>query len=92
MLMVALNDKAESVRRLRQRYKIDAPIVMTQVTSQLPIDFGIATNRWEAQVPGWVLLRPDGEVALIKIGLNRPDQLERTIQRLMNSKAEEASK
>lgn len=92
LLMVALNDKAESVQRLRQSYRIDAPIAMTQITSQLPIDFGIATNRWEAQVPGWVLLRPNGEVALIKIGLNKPDRLERAIQSLMNSKTEEVSK
>lgn len=92
LLMVAINDKADSVRRMKKSYDIQAPIVMTAATSPLPIDFGIMTNRWYGQVPGLVLLRPDGEVALIEIGSDDFDHLESAIQRLTAGKAEEAAK
>ena len=65
---------------------------MTQFTAQLPIAFGIATNRWTGEIPGFVLIRPDGEVALIEVGVNDPDHLEKTLECLMSSKADEASK
>lgn len=92
LLMIALNDKADALRRIRQDYQIHAPIVMTQFTAQLPIAFGIATNRWTGEIPGFVLIRPDGEVALIEVGVNDPDHLEKTLECLMSSKADEASK
>ena len=68
LLMVALNDKADAVRRMRQSYEIRSPIAMMGPMAQLPIDFGIATNLWTGQIPAYVLIRPDGEVALIAIG------------------------
>ncbi len=92
LLMVAINDKEAALRQLRQRYGIDAPIVMTKLTSPLPIDFGIATNRWTGQVPGLVLIRPDGEIALIKLGICQEGCFEKTIESLMTEKAGEASK
>jgi len=90
LLMVALNDKPEAVRSMRQKYKIGAPIAMMHIMSQLPIDFGITTNRWTGQVPAFVLIRPDGEVAMIAIGY-AAKRLDKTIQCLMSCKADEAS-
>jgi thiol-disulfide isomerase/thioredoxin len=91
LLMVALNDKADAVQRMRRNYKVNSPVVIMQATSQLPIDFGIVTNRWSGQIPGLVLIRPNGEVALIEIGVNDPN-LGKTIECLMNCKADEVSK
>jgi thiol-disulfide isomerase/thioredoxin len=87
LLTVALNDKPEAVRRMRQTYKISSPIAMMQATAQLPIDFGIMTNLWTGQIPGLVLIRPDGEIALIAIGAIDPSHIEKTIECLMNCKA-----
>ena len=89
LLMVALNDKAEAVRRIRQSYKIGSPIAMMGAMAQLPIGFGITTNLWSGQIPGLVLIRPDGEVALIEIGCIDSCHIEKTIDGLMNNQANE---
>ena len=92
LLLVAINDKPDAVRHMRKTYNITSPIAMMQVNSELPIDFGVTTNRWWGQVPGLVLIRPDGEVALIAIGALNADRVEKTIEGGMNLKADEASK
>lgn len=96
LLMVAMNDKTEAVRRMQQRYDITSPIAMMQAMSPLPIDFGITTNRWTGQVPALVLIRPNGEIALIEIGGFDANHFEKTIERtidcLMSCKAEDVLK
>jgi len=92
LVMVALDDKEGALRHLRQEYNIHAPIVMAKWTDQLPIAFGVATNRWTGQIPGLVLIRPDGEVVLVEIGVNDPDRTDKTIESLMNSKPDESAK
>jgi thiol-disulfide isomerase/thioredoxin len=87
LLMVALKDKAEAVRRMRQSYEIRCPIAMMQPMAKLPIGFGITTNLWSGQIPAYVLIRPDGEVALIASGAIDADHIEKTIDSLMSSKS-----
>ena len=89
LLMVALNDKSEHVRRMRQQYSINWPIAMMQEMSQLPIDFGITTNLWTGQIPALVLIRPDGQVALVDIGGINSDHIKTAIDCIMNCKADE---
>ncbi len=90
LLTVALNDKAGAVRTMRQKYKIASPIAMMPAMAQLPIDFGITTNHWTGQVPGLVLIRPDGEVALIDLGCCEANRIDKTIDGLMSGKTDEA--
>ena len=92
LLTVALNDRAPAVRRMQQEYKISSPIAMMQIMSQLPIYFGITTNLWTGQVPALVLIRPDGDVALIEIGCFDAIPLEKAIEGLMNPNANEVVK
>lgn len=92
LLMVALNDKAGAVRRMRQNYEIKSPIAMMAGMAPLPIGFGVVTNLWSGQIPALVLIRPDGEVALIAIGAVDPNHIEKTIDCLLNCKANEVSK
>lgn len=92
LVMVALGDRAEMLRHVRQQYDIHAPMVMAKWTDQLPIGFGIATNRWTGQIPGLVLIRPNGEVALIEIGVNDPDRTDKTLTELMSEKTDESGK
>lgn len=89
LLMVAINDKAEAVRRVRQVNHIESPIAAMQAMAQLPIDFGITTSRYTGQIPAYVLVRPDGEVALIAIGAMDADHIGKIIDCLMNCKANE---
>ena len=89
LLMVALNDKPDAVRRMRESYKIKSPIAMMPFTAQLPIDFGVATNRWTGQIPGYVLIRPDGEVSLIALGAVYANHIEKTIDCLISCPANE---
>jgi thiol-disulfide isomerase/thioredoxin len=92
LLTIALNDKAEAVRRMQQRYGINSPTAMMQATAQLPIDFGVTTNRWTGQVPSLVLLRPDGEVAMIEVGGFDASYFEKTIECETSCKADEVLK
>lgn len=92
LLTVALNDKPDAVRRMRQSYKITSPIAMMPFMGELPIDFGIATSHLTGQIPGFVLIRPDGEVALIAVGSIDPKHVEKSIDCLMNCSIDEASK
>lgn len=92
LLVVALNDKPEAVRRMRQKYEIGSPIAMMGPMAPLPIDFGITTSVWTGQIPALALLRPDGEVALIEIGCFDTNQFEKTIEGLMSAQADEVVK
>jgi thiol-disulfide isomerase/thioredoxin len=87
LLIVALRDKAETVRRMQQSYKIRSPIVMMGPMAQLPIDFGVSTNLFTCQIPAYVLISPDGEVALIAIGAIDADHIGPVIDGLMSNKA-----
>lgn len=89
LLMVAIRDKPEAVRRMQQSYKISSPIAMMGPMAQLPIDFGIATNVWSGQIPAYVLIRPDGEVALIAIGAVDANHIEKIMACLVSCKANE---
>jgi thiol-disulfide isomerase/thioredoxin len=89
LLIVALRDRAEAVRRIQQSYKIRSPIAMMGPMAQLPIGFGISTNLWTGQIPALVLIRPDGEVALIAIGAIDADHIGPTIDGLISNKANE---
>ena len=92
LLLIALGDKAEAVRQMRERYKISSPIAMMHPMAQLPVDFGITTNLWTGQIPALVLIRPDGVVALIAIGGFDANGIEKTIECLMSCKADGVSK
>ena len=92
LLIVALKDNAETVRRMRQSYKIRSPIVMMGPMAPLPIDFGISTNLWTGQIPAYALIRPNGEVALIAIGAIDVNHIGKTIDCLISCKANEDSK
>ena len=63
--------------------------IHAHMTAQLPIDFGVATNRWTGQIPGYVLIRPDGEVALIALGAVYANHIEKTIDCLISCLANE---
>ena len=89
LLIVALRDNTEAVRRMRQEYKIKSPIAMMGPMAPLPIDFGVATNLWTGQIPGYALIRPDGEVALISVGALDADHIEKAIDSLMSNEANE---
>jgi thiol-disulfide isomerase/thioredoxin len=89
LLTVALKDKAESVRRMQQSYQIGTPIAMMGPMSQLPIDFGITTNSFTGQIPALVLIRPDGDVALIDIGGIDADHVGKTIETFMSRKGDD---
>jgi len=89
LLIVALKDKAEAVRRMRQTYKIKSPVALMGAMAPLPIGFGISTNLWTGQIPALVLIRPDGEVALISIRGIDPNHIGPAIDGLMNNKANE---
>jgi hypothetical protein len=89
LLIVALRDKPETVRRMQLSYKIRSPIAMMGPMAQLPIGFGITTNLWTGQIPSYVLIRPDGEVALIAIGAIDANHIGPTIDSLMSNRANE---
>jgi thiol-disulfide isomerase/thioredoxin len=86
LLIVALRDKVQTVRRMQQSYGIRSPIAMMGPMARLPIDFGITTNVWSGQIPAYVLIRPDSEVALIAIGAIDADHIGKTIDGLMSNK------
>ncbi len=90
LLVVTLNDSAEAVRRMQQKYSITAPIARMLPFSELPIAFGIATNQLTGQLPALVLIHPDGEVALIAIGVSYGDRLEHNIGCLISGNCTDA--
>jgi thiol-disulfide isomerase/thioredoxin len=92
LLMVAINDKVEALRRMKQSNHIASPIVMMPWMGQLPIDLGITTSRYTGQIPAYVLIRPDGQIALIAIGAIDADHIGKTIHCIMNCKTSEAVK
>ena len=82
----------DDLAEMRKKYEINWPIAMMQPMSQLPIDFGITTSRWTGQIPALVLIRPDGDVALIDVGCIDTCHIEKTIESLISGKPDEALK
>jgi thiol-disulfide isomerase/thioredoxin len=82
LLLVALNDKEPALRRLKQHYNLDTPIVMQDAMAPLPVDFGVVTSLHTGQVPALVLIDPDGDVAFIDIGGDWQDAEQQLVAQL----------
>lgn len=67
LLIVALNDRPLALQRIRHEYKIASPIAALSSLAPLPVAFGVTANMDRGQIPAFVLIAPDGEVAMESI-------------------------
>ncbi len=84
VLAIELNDKPKAVQELIERFHIKIPIAAMSFMSPLPVQLGVSTTDYAAELPASVLIRPDGEVALIMVGGGEPGDLMKVVECKMN--------
>jgi len=83
---VELNDKHKAVQDLIERFQIKIPVATMNFMSPLPIQLGVSTIDYAAELPALVLIQPDGDVALIMVGSGEPEDVMKVVECNLNCK------
>ncbi|MGA2834204.1 MAG: TlpA disulfide reductase family protein [Terracidiphilus sp.] len=83
---IELNDKPKAVQDLIERFQIKIPVAAMNFMSPLPIQLGVSTIDYAAELPALVLIQPDGEVALIMVGSGEPEDVMKVVECNLNCK------
>jgi thiol-disulfide isomerase/thioredoxin len=84
VVAIELDDKPKAVQDLIERYQIKIPVAAMKFMSPLPIQLGVSTADYAAELPALVLIRPDGEVALIVVGGGEPGDVMKVVECNLN--------
>ena len=84
VLAIQLNDKPTAVQELIEHFHIKIPVAAMKFMSPLPIELGVSTPDYAAELPASVLIRPDGEVALIMVGGGDPGDVMKVVECNLN--------
>jgi thiol-disulfide isomerase/thioredoxin len=85
---VEINDRPQAIQRMIEQNKIKFRVASMSFMSSLPIQLGVSTVHYMAELPAFVLIEPDGEVALIVIGAGEPDAAMKMVESYLNRKTE----
>jgi thiol-disulfide isomerase/thioredoxin len=80
VVAVEMDYKPRAIQELIQRFQINVPVAAMSYMSDLPIQFGISAVDYFAELPAFVLIQPDGEVALIMVGRGEPGDLTKVVE------------
>jgi thiol-disulfide isomerase/thioredoxin len=86
VVAIEINDKPKSVQELIERFHIKIPVAAMNFMSPLPIQLGVSTVDYAAELPALVLIQPDGEVALIMVGSGEPGDVMKVVECNLNCK------
>jgi thiol-disulfide isomerase/thioredoxin len=70
---VEMDYKPKVVQELIDRFQIKIPVASMSHMAPLPIQLGVSATDYFAELPAFVLIQPDGEVALILVGAGPGD-------------------
>ena len=84
VVAVEMDYKPKAVQELIDRFQIKIPVAAMNYMSPLPIQLGVSAVDYFAELPAFVLIHPDGEVALITVGMGQPGDLTKTVEINLN--------
>jgi hypothetical protein len=76
--------KPKAVQELIDQFHIKFPVAAMGHMSPLPIQLGVSTADYFAELPAFVLIEPDGDVALIIVGMGEPGDLAKAVESNLN--------
>ncbi len=86
VVAVEMDYKPKAVQELIDRFQITIPVAAMSHMAPLPIQLGVSAVDYFAELPAFVLIQPDGEVALIIIGAGEPGAVAKTVESNLNRK------
>ena len=84
MMAVEMDYKPKAVQELIDQFHIKFPVAAMGHMSPLPIQLGVSTADYFAELPAFVLIEPDGDVALIIVGMGEPGDLAKAVESNLN--------
>jgi thiol-disulfide isomerase/thioredoxin len=84
VVAVEMDYRPKAVRELIERFQIKIPVAAMNYMSPLPIQLGVSAVDYFAELPAFVLIQPDGEVALIIVGVGDPGAVTKTVESDLN--------
>ena len=84
MVAVEMDYKPKAVQELIDHFRIKIPVAAMGHMSSLPIQLGVSAVDYFAELPAFVLIQPDGEVALITVGVGEPGEVAKAVESNLN--------
>jgi thiol-disulfide isomerase/thioredoxin len=84
VLAVEMDYKPKAIQDLIEHFQIKIPVATMGHMSPLPIQLGVSTADYFAELPAFVLIQPDGDVSLIIVGGGEPGDLAKTVESNLN--------
>ena len=84
VVAVEMDYKPNAVQELIDHFQIKIPVAAMNYMSPLPIQLGVSAIDYFAELPALVLIQPDGEVALIIVGVGEPGNVEKVVESNLN--------
>ena len=84
VLAVEMDYKPKAIQELIERFQIKIPVAAMDHMSPLPIQLGVSAVDYFAELPAFVLVQPDGEIALIIVAAGKPGALTSTVESILN--------
>ena len=86
VVAVEMDYKPKAVQELIEQFQIRIPVAAMSHMSPLPIQFGVSAVDYFSELPAFVLIQPDGEIALIIVGAGQPGDVAKTVESTLNRK------
>jgi thiol-disulfide isomerase/thioredoxin len=84
VVAIELDYKPKAVQELIDHFHIKIPVAAMGYMSPLPIQLGVSEADFFAELPAFVLIQPDGDVALIVVGAGEPGNVAKTVETNLN--------
>ena len=86
VVAVEMDYKPKAVQELIEHFQIKIPVAAMNYMSPLPIQLGVSAVDYFAELPALVLIKPDGDVALIMVGGGEPGYVTKVVESNLNRK------
>ena len=84
VVAVEMDYRPKAVQELIEHFQIKIPVAAMDHMSPLPIQLGVSATDYFTELPALVLIQPDGEVALIIVGIGEPGDVTKTVESNLN--------
>lgn len=84
VVAVEMDYKPKAIQELIDQYQIKIPVAAMDHMAPLPTQLGISALDYFSELPALVLIQPDGDIALIKVGGGPPGDTETLVESNLN--------
>ncbi len=81
---IEMDYRPKAIQGLIDHFRVKIPVAAMGHMSSLPIQLGVSAVDYLAELPAFVLIQPDGEIALILVGGGEPGDLTKAVECNLN--------